>query len=130
MTPEGITKRDIKKIIAKFGEDIESHWPVIGRLGAPTIDCNMVCWGWAVSIEAKSPGERPTQRQWGTISKKKRAGGIVLVIDGLDDSYEDLEAVLGHLHHASITGFPQHYENAKQRADTNIEKFLNSAPRR
>jgi len=49
---------------------------------------NVVCRGRTVTIEAKAPGEGPTDQQWITIRAIRAAGGRVIVIDG--SSYEEL----------------------------------------
>ena len=75
MTPEGKVKKMIKDRLRAYGEDVYSHWPVLNGMGSPELDCNLIVNGYAVSIEAKAPGERMTTRQRLT-AKAKRAGGI------------------------------------------------------
>lgn len=97
VTPESKVKAKCKRLIDKFGEDVESHWPVVGAMGAPSLDCNMIVNGYAFSMECKAPTEKPTKRQWLTIDKKVRANGFVIVCDGSEFTYIDLVSVIGYL---------------------------------
>jgi len=97
MTPEGRVKAMVKKILAQFGSAVEPHWPVQRGMGSPTLDCNAIVNGFALSIECKAPGEKPTPRQWLTIDRKRAALGCVLVVDGSEQSYLQLATVLHDL---------------------------------
>lgn len=82
MTPEGKIKADVKKGLAKFGDELDAFWPVQNGMGSPALDC-IVCYrGHHIEIETKAPGKEPTPRQWVTIAKKEKAGTKVFVIDG------------------------------------------------
>lgn len=82
MTPEGKVKAAVKKVLAKYGEELYAFWPVQNGMGSPTLDC-IVCYrGKYIAIETKAPGKLPTPRQLITISKMEKAGAKVFVIDG------------------------------------------------
>lgn len=82
MTPEGEVKARVKKVLAKFGDEINAFWPVQNGMGSPTLDCVVCCQGRYIAIETKAPGKLPTPRQLITISKMEKAGAKVFVIDG------------------------------------------------
>ena len=90
MTPEGKVKAMVKKILAKYGEELYAFWPVQNGMGSPTLDC-IVCYrGHYIAIETKAPGKLPTPRQLITISKMEKAGAKVFVLDG-SESCVDLD---------------------------------------
>ena len=93
MTPEGKVKAAVKKVLAKYGEELDAFWPVQNGMGTPALDC-IVCYrGHHIEIETKAPGKKPTPRQLITIAKKEKAGAKVFVIDG-PETVEMLEAHL------------------------------------
>ncbi|MHB0965323.1 MAG: VRR-NUC domain-containing protein [Bellilinea sp.] len=93
MTPEGAIKAKVKKVLAKYGDELDAFWPVQNGMGSPALDC-IVCYrGHHIEIETKSPGKKPTPRQLITIAKKEAAGAKVFVIDG-EDGYAALDAYL------------------------------------
>lgn len=88
MTPEGKVKARIKKILdAQIG--MYYFMPVQNGMGQPSLD--YVGWhhGLPFAIEAKAPGNTPTQRQEATIQKMVAAGARVFVIDGTMDELEE-----------------------------------------
>lgn len=91
MTPEGRVKAAIKKVLDLYKPDVYAHWPVQNGMGSPTLDCNGIANGLAFSIEAKAPGEKPTERQQKTIRDIERAGGVVFVIDGQKSQLDELD---------------------------------------
>lgn len=88
MTPEGRVKAKIKAWL----KSLNAYWhcPVQNGMGAPALDFMQVqipgCP--ACVIEAKAPGEKPTQRQERTIAQIRAAGGVVFVIDGPTEEIE------------------------------------------
>jgi hypothetical protein len=82
MTPEGRVKSMVKKVLARFGEELDAFWPVQNGMGSPALDCIVCCRGHHIEIETKAPGKLPTPRQLITIAKKEKAGARVFVIDG------------------------------------------------
>ena len=96
MTPEGKVKAKVKKLLAEHGDMVYSHWPVLNGMGAAELDCNVVAYGTAITIETKAPGEKPTGRQRQIAKRKRAAGAIVLYVsDGYD--MDLLKCLLGDL---------------------------------
>jgi hypothetical protein len=82
VTPEGKVKAQVKKVLARYGEELDSQWYVPNGMGSPALDC-IVCYrGHHIEIETKALGKLPTPRQLVTIAKKEKAGAKVFVIDG------------------------------------------------
>lgn len=87
-TPEGKVKDRIKRILKAR----HAYWymPVSNGMGAPALDF-IVCYrGYFLSIEAKAPGKKATARQVQTMNHIKNADGHALVVDGSQESYDDL----------------------------------------
>lgn len=95
-TPEKKVKDEVKKVLNKFGSDIDGFWPVPYGYGESHLDWVGCVCGIFVSIETKAPGKRPTPRQVKRIRDVKEAGGIAVVIDGTEDTttYAELEELL------------------------------------
>ncbi len=81
-TPEGIVKDAVKKILKKYGDDLDALWVVPSGMGSPTLDCIICYRGHHIEVETKAPGKLLTPRQILTAEKKERAGAKVFVIDG------------------------------------------------
>ena len=81
-TPEGITKDKVRKVLAKYGEELDAFWPVQNGMGTPALDCIICYRGHHIEVETKAPGKLPTPRQLITLEKKEKAGAKVFVIDG------------------------------------------------
>jgi hypothetical protein len=80
MTPEGKIKAKINKLLDHYGNRVYRYMPVPGGYGRPTIDY-LVCFdGLFIGIEAKKPGEGPTERQSGTLEDIRGAGGSTFVV--------------------------------------------------
>lgn len=96
MTEEGKVKKEINKVLAKFGDKIWHYMPVPYGFGKPALDYLMCVSGSFIAIEAKAGGEVPTPLQEKTIREMRAAGGKVFVIDGTraTDTYESLERYL------------------------------------
>jgi len=93
-TPEGKVKKVVKAIIAQYQPYVYSHWPVLNGMGEPTLDCCGSVDGFAFYVETKAPGEKPTQRQWITIRRMRRAGAPVFILDGEDLPLREFDAWL------------------------------------
>lgn len=98
-TPESKVKAEVKKVIAKYNDLIDSYWPVPSGYGESHLDCILCVNGLFVCIETKAPKKKPTPRQIDRIRRVNNANGIVLVIDGTSNTttYEQLDALLGEL---------------------------------
>lgn len=104
MTPEGEVKAKVKKVLAKYGEELDAFWPVQNGMGTPALDC-IVCYrGHHIEIETKKPGGLMTPRQLITADKKRKAGAKIFVIDG-DIGCARLDKYLqGIIHALPFTG--------------------------
>lgn len=98
-TPENKVKAEVKKIIDKYGAQIDSYWPVPAGYGESHLDCILCVNGKFVAIETKAPGKKPTPRQKYRIEKTHLAGGIAVVIDGTTatTTYNQLDNMLRQL---------------------------------
>lgn len=92
MTPEGRIKAAVKRVLERY-KPMDSYWPVPGGLGASHLDWIGCYYGKYLSIETKAPGKKPTPRQNARIESVQRAGGIAMVIDGVE-GLQELEQVL------------------------------------
>lgn len=96
MTEEGKVKKEINKVLDKFGDKIYRFMPVPYGFGQSSLDYLICAGGSFVAIEAKAGGEVPTSLQEEKIRLIKAAGGKVFVIDGTraTDTYQALERYL------------------------------------
>ena len=79
-TPESKIKVRIKKVLDSYGERIYCFMYVPSGYGRQTIDYLVCVDGLFVGIEAKAPGEQPTERQEATLADIRAAGGSAFVI--------------------------------------------------
>lgn len=93
-TPEGKVKNAVKKVLDKFGTDLDGFWPVPSGYGESHLDYVGCLCGVFISIETKAPGKRPTPRQIDRIRRILAAGGHAFIIDGTSKTTtcEELEA--------------------------------------
>lgn len=98
-TPEGIVKREVKKVLAKYGDLINGFWPVPSGFGESHLDYVGCVNGHFLSIETKAPKGKPTPRQFRRIQDVVLAGGLALVIDGTaaTTTYDELDIILKEL---------------------------------
>lgn len=82
MTPEGKIKKEVKKILSHFGDQVYVFMPVQTGYGPKTLDFLGCFNGKFFSIETKAPGKKPTPLQEITINSILNAGGTIFVIDG------------------------------------------------
>lgn len=100
--PEKKVKDEVKKVLAKFGDDIDGFWPVPSGYGESHLDYVGCAAGHFFCIETKASGKKPSPRQLERIRRVSLAGGEIFVIDGTDktDTYKELEDYLsGIIHH-------------------------------
>ncbi len=94
-TPEGNTKKRIKKVLEEAGAYF--FMPVQAGFGVTSLDflCARPSDGRAFAIEAKAHGKRPTERQEVVIDRMIKRGWRVFIIDdeypGLILNYESCE---------------------------------------
>lgn len=91
-TPEGIIKDKVKAVLKKH--KAWWHMAVVNGMGEPTLDFTVCLSGWAIFIETKAPGKKPTPRQEVTIAAMRAAGAQVFVIS-TEEQVQQLDA---HLH--------------------------------
>lgn len=80
MTPEGKVKKSINKLLDKYPH--YRFMPVPTGFGKRTLDYLLCVNGKFLGIEAKRPGEEPTELQRKTIREIRANGGETFVIDG------------------------------------------------
>jgi hypothetical protein len=61
--------------------------------GGPSVLGFYHCWGRTIYVELKKPGEKPSRRQLVEHDRIRRAGGIVIVIDNLDDGRDLIDTM-------------------------------------
>lgn len=93
-TPEGKVKKAIAAMLIRL--NAYYHMPVQQGYGRPSLDFIICMGGRFVAIEAKAPGKRPTAIQHKTIKQIVDAGGLVFVIDGVEQ-VPNCESVLEKL---------------------------------
>jgi hypothetical protein len=82
---EKTIKAAVKRRLDQIGA--YHHWPVQMGFGAACLDCHACYKGIYIAIETKAPGKKLTARQLVTINQIRAAGGLVLVIDSLEQTY-------------------------------------------
>lgn len=101
-TPEGKVKAAVKKMLASFGDEVYSHWPVQNGMGSPTLDCIICAYGRYIAIETKAEGKKPTARQTFTIEQMTKAQAVVYVVSNdfhVEQVRHGLELLrMAHLH--------------------------------
>lgn len=80
-TPEAKVKKAVKKVLARYGDELYQHWPVPAGYGRQTLDC-IVCFRRRfIAIETKAPGQDFTGPQETVADEMLGAHAIVLLID-------------------------------------------------
>lgn len=92
ITPEGRVKAAIRKWLRSKGIYVFS--PVQMGVGRTTLDDLCCVNGRFVAIEYKAPGGAPTPRQLVTMAEIRRAGGVAL----WGDNVEDIKWAIESLH--------------------------------
>jgi hypothetical protein len=81
---EKTIKLAVKKRLKEIGAF--QHWPVQVGMGDPCLDCHGCYQGIYFAIETKRPGGKLTNLQLFTVLNIFAAGGLVYVIDNLEDA--------------------------------------------
>ena len=81
MTPEGLVKKEINKILDMF--PLYRFMPVPSGYGQSSLDYLVCAKGTFVAIEAKKPKGTPTPRQRAQLREIEQAGGDTFVIDSV-----------------------------------------------
>lgn len=82
MTPEGKIKAKVKRVLARYGDELYAYWPVKTMYGSKTLDVLLCFRGLFASIETKRPGKDLTPLQKDTRRVILAAGAPVFKIDG------------------------------------------------
>jgi hypothetical protein len=85
-TSEKTIKTAVKKRLKEIGA--YQHWPVQWGIGERTLDCIGCYRGLYFAVETKAPGEEPTLMQDITAARIRAAGGLVFVVDSLEQARE------------------------------------------
>jgi hypothetical protein len=83
-TPEGRVKKMIREVLDSTKE-LHYDMPVQGGYGPALLDFYVCHRGRYCAIEAKAPGNHPTNRQYTIIQKIRDSGGKVFIIDGPEE---------------------------------------------
>lgn len=83
-TPEGKVKKAVRKVLDGRGTDMWYFMPVPMRYGRKTVDFLCCYRGQFFVIEAKAPGEEPTELQEDELRNVALAGGATFVVDNVD----------------------------------------------
>ena len=81
---EKFVKAAVKKRLNEIGA--YHHWPVQMGLGAPCLDCHGCYHGRYFAVETKATGKQPSPMQLLTIAQIREAGGIVYVVDSVEQA--------------------------------------------
>ena len=81
-------EKTVKLAVKKRVKEIGAYyfWPVPMGLGTVTLDCLGCLNGRFFAIECKAPGKKPTMLQEITMQQIKAAGGLVFVVDNVEDA--------------------------------------------
>ena len=92
-TPEGVTKDDIKKLLAAYGDELYAFWPVQTGYGSRTVDCLICFRGLFIAVEAKRRGARARKFQERILDKIRDANGHAICIDSADELRDTLDYI-------------------------------------
>lgn len=102
MTPEGEVKKQVRKLLSGY-ERVHVSMPVQNGMGKQMLDFHCVVNGFALVIETKAPGGKPTPRQEITIQELRDAGAAVFVVS-LPQHFDELRRWLDD--HTSAKAVP------------------------
>jgi hypothetical protein len=93
VTPEGKIKAAVKKELDRYPNHYR-EMPVPGGFGKSGLDFTICFFGKFMAVETKAPGGKPTPRQEERIREIKAAGGVVIVVDTIEQAQGELRAAL------------------------------------
>ncbi|HEX8838232.1 MAG TPA: hypothetical protein VF748_14920 [Candidatus Acidoferrum sp.] len=93
MTPEGLTKQEIKKLLDSYGDALYYFMPVQSGYGTRTIDFLICFRGRFIAVEAKREGARAARFQQRILDGISKAGGLAFCVD----TAEELKTVFAWL---------------------------------
>ena len=83
MTPEGLVKKRVKKVLEEYG--VYKHMPVMNGMGKQTLDFITCAWGRFLAIETKAEGNKPTENQYRIMKEIRDSGGFAIVVEGVGE---------------------------------------------
>ena len=96
-TPEGYTKKRLRKILAQY-DGMYTYWPVPSGFGRTTVDVLGCYRGRFFMVEAKAEEKKPTLKQTIELNNAEAAMGKTFVMAGPQDpAFDDLVAWLDEL---------------------------------
>lgn len=99
MTPEGLTKKDIREILDSYGDALWYDMPVKFGYGKRVVDFLICFRGMFLAIEAKRKGGKARKFQERIMNQVRLAGGGALCID----DEQQLRAVLNFVAQHEVT---------------------------
>lgn len=104
MTPEGLTKDEIKTLLNSYGDELYWFMPVQSGFGDRTVDFHICFRGLFIAVEAKRKKGRARNYQQRIMDQIRDAGGETLCIDKIDE----LKALLDYIarHEIKLTERP------------------------
>ena len=85
ITPEGIVKRDLKKMFKQFEPLLYYFMPVQAGYGAAALDFHCSYRSFAFFVETKAPGGKLTPRQTNTKERMEQSHAPVFVVRNAKD---------------------------------------------
>lgn len=94
MTPEGLVKKKVKKILDAYG--VYYFPPATGGFGRSGVPDLVGCYrGRFIAIECKAGSNTPTALQLREIDRINAAGGIAIWVN--EETLQGIEAILGEV---------------------------------
>jgi hypothetical protein len=110
-TPEGKIKAAVNRVLASYPESYR-FMPVPSGYGISTLDFLICHYGEFIAVETKAPGKKPTPRQNQIITQIEAAGGVVFVIDRVEQTL-GLESYLEKVKLHALAGLSQSEAQAR-----------------
>jgi hypothetical protein len=102
---EKAVKAAVRKRLKSLG--CYQHWPVQMGMGEPCLDCHGCYDGLYFAVETKAPGKRPTLRQQLTINRIRAAGGLVFIVDSVEQARDLFNDYFKSDREASGSAYPK-----------------------
>lgn len=96
MTPEGLTKKEIRAVLDSYGDELWYDMPVKMGMGKRVVDFLICFRGFFLAIEAKRKGKEARKFQVRIMDRVRRAGGGALCIDNAAQLHAVLNFVAQH----------------------------------
>lgn len=96
MTPEGLTKKEIRAVLDSYGDELWYDMPVKFGYGKRVVDFLICFRGFFLAIEAKRKGAGARKFQVRILEQVRRAGGGALCVDNAQQLHAALNFVAQH----------------------------------